>query len=182
MSKYIGETEKNLALLFDQATASGAVLFFDEADALFGKRSEVRDAHDRYANLETGYLLQRIEEHEGVTILATNRMGDMDKAFVRRFHVLLDFAMPDEEKRLRLWNGMLPRELEREDGLDLTPLARSFELSGGEIRNCVLAAAYLAAAEGSPVGIRHLRRGLRRELDKTGRVLDSQQRRELDGG
>ena len=169
VSKYIGETEKNLSRLFDEAQASGAVLFFDEADALFGKRSEVRDAHDRYANVEIGYLLQRMEEHEGAVILATNRVGDLDEAFTRRFHFLLDFPMPDASYRLRLWEGMLPPQAEREPDMDLSPLASSYELSGGEIRNCVLAAAYMAIAEGRPVGYSHLERGLRRELGKTGR-------------
>lgn len=177
MSKYIGETEKNLSRLFDEARASGAVLFFDEADALFGKRSEVRDAHDRYANVEIGYLLQRMEEHEGAAILATNRLGDLDDAFIRRFHFLLDFPMPDASYRLRLWQGMLPREAEREPGLDFAPLAATYELSGGEIRNCVLAAAYLAAAEGQPVGNSHLERGLWRELRKTGRIFIAPQPR-----
>ena len=171
MSKYIGETEKNLSRLFDEAQASGGVLFFDEADALFGKRSEVRDAHDRYANVEIGYLLQRMEEHEGAAILATNRVGDLDEAFLRRFHFLLDFPMPDASYLLRLWQGMLPAQTERESNLDLRPLAAAYELSGGEIRNCVLAAAYMAAAEGKPVGISHLERGLHRELSKTGRII-----------
>src|SRR6185503_17812004 len=147
MSKYIGETEKNLSRLFDDAYASGAILFFDEADAIFGKRAEVRDAHDRYANVEIGYLLQRMEDHDGVTILATNRMRDIDEAFIRRFHFILNFALPAEADRLRIWQGMFPAECERDPGLDLLPLARHFEISGGEIRNVVLAAAFLAAAD-----------------------------------
>jgi SpoVK/Ycf46/Vps4 family AAA+-type ATPase len=180
MSKYIGETEKNLSLLFEQAQASGAVLFFDEADALFGKRSAVKDAHDRYANVEIGYLLQRMEEHEGVTVLATNRMGDLDAAFTRRFHFILTFPMPGVGERLRLWQGMLPAALERAPDLDLTALARDFELSGGEIRNSVLAAAFIAASESSPVSLRHLKRGLHRELVKNGRLLDGRQRQALE--
>ncbi|MDR3698759.1 MAG: ATP-binding protein [Candidatus Sulfopaludibacter sp.] len=181
MSKYIGETEKNLSRLFDDARASGAILFFDEADALFGKRTEVKDAHDRYANLEIGYLLQRMEEHAGTTVLATNRMGDMDEAFTRRFHFILDFPMPRPPERRRIWEGMLPRDAARDAGLDLDKLARDYEISGGEIRNSVLSAAFLAANEGVPIGMRHLKRGLRRELLKTGRVLDSRQRQALDG-
>lgn len=177
MSKYIGETEKNLSRLFDEAQASGAVLFFDEADALFGKRSEVKDAHDRYANVEIGYLLQRMEEHEGVAILATNRVGDLDEAFLRRFHFLLDFPMPDAAYRLRLWQGMLPPRVERAPDLDLAPLANTYELSGGEIRNCVIAAAYMAAEEGSRLELAHLERGLRRELGKTGRITVTPRRR-----
>ena len=180
MSKYIGETEKNLSQLFDDARASGAILFFDEADALFGKRTEVKDAHDRYANLEIGYLLQRMEEHVGTTVLATNRMADLDEAFTRRFHFILDFSMPGPPERRRIWEGMLPREAAREPGIDLDALARDYDISGGEIRNSVLSAAFIAAGQGVPIGLRHLKRGLRRELLKTGRVLDSKQRRALE--
>jgi SpoVK/Ycf46/Vps4 family AAA+-type ATPase len=181
MSKYIGETEKNLARLFDDAQASGAILFFDEADALFGKRSEVKDAHDRYANLEIGYLLQRMEEHTGTTVLATNRVGDLDEAFMRRFHFILNFPMPKPPERRRIWEGMLPRDAEREAGIDFDVLVRDYEISGGEIRNSVLSAAFIAADEGVPIGLQHLKRGLRRELLKVGRVLDGKQRRALDG-
>jgi hypothetical protein len=181
MSKYIGETEKNLSRLFDDARASGAILFFDEADALFGKRSEVKDAHDRYANLEIGYLLQRMEEHTGTTVLATNRARDLDEAFTRRFHFIMDFPMPGPSERRRIWEGMLPPEAEREAEIDLESLASDYEISGGEIRNSVLSAAFIAAADGLPLGLRHLKRGLRRELLKTGRVLDSRQRQALEG-
>jgi MoxR-like ATPase len=180
MSKYIGETEKNLSQLFDDARASGTILFFDEADALFGKRTEVKDAHDRYANLEIGYLLQRMEEHVGTTVLATNRMADLDEAFTRRFHFILDFPMPGPSERRRIWEGMLPRDAAREPGIDLDAVAHDYEISGGEIRNSVLSAAFMAAGEGVPIGLRHLKRGLRRELLKSGRVLDSNQRRALD--
>jgi SpoVK/Ycf46/Vps4 family AAA+-type ATPase len=181
MSKYIGETEKNLSRLFDEARASGAILFFDEADALFGKRTEVKDAHDRYANLEIGFLLQRMEEHTGTTILATNRFGDLDEAFTRRFHFILHFPMPRPPERRRIWEGMLPREAERDPAIDFDLLAHEYEISGGDIRNSVLTAAFIAAEEGTPIGLRHLKRGLRRELLKTGRVLDGRQRRALDG-
>ena len=181
MSKYIGETEKNLSRLFEDAKASGAILFFDEADALFGKRTEVKDAHDRYANVEIGYLLQRMEEHTGITILATNRAGDLDKAFTRRFHFILDFPMPRAPDRRRIWEGMLPPGAAVDADIDLDQLAREYEISGGEIRNSVLSAAFIAAQEGVPIGLRHLKRGLRRELLKTGRVLDARQRRQLDG-
>ena len=175
MSKYIGETEKNLSQLFDESQASGAVLFFDEADALFGKRTEVKDAHDRYANVEIGYLLTRMEEYDGVTILATNRLRDLDEAFVRRFQVLVQFPMPDAADRLRIWRGMLPAAALPNGELDLTVLAQRFELSGGEIRNVVMAAAYLAASAGERIGLSHLRRGLRRELSKNGRVPTPQE-------
>jgi SpoVK/Ycf46/Vps4 family AAA+-type ATPase len=171
MSKYIGETEKNLAQLFDQALSS--VLFFDEADALFGKRSEVKDAHDRYANVEIGYLLQRMEEHDGVTVLATNRMRDMDDAFIRRFHVIAHFPMPTEPDRERIWRGMFPAQAALAGDVDFAHLAHDFELSGGEIKNAALAAAYLAADEGQPIAMAHLTRGIRREMVKAGRVVEA---------
>jgi SpoVK/Ycf46/Vps4 family AAA+-type ATPase len=172
VSKYIGETEKNLGQLFDESHRSGAILFFDEADALFGKRSEVKDAHDRYANVEIGYLLQRMEEHDGIVILATNRKQDMDEAFTRRFDIIVSFPMPDEAHRLRIWEGMFPPTAAREELLEFGPLAHKFELSGGEIRNVVLAAAYLAANEGHPITMRHLKQALIREQRKSGRVID----------
>ena len=171
VSKYIGETEKNLGALFDEARASGAVLFFDEADAMFGKRSEVKDAHDRYANLEIGYLLQRMEEYDGVTMLASNRARDLDEAFVRRFQFMIDFPMPDEAHRLKIWEGMIPAVAERETDLDFRRLAREFEISGGEIKNTALAGAYIAAGEGRAIRMEDLQRAIRREFVKSGRVL-----------
>jgi hypothetical protein len=170
MSKYIGDTEKNLALVFG---ARVGILFFDEAEAVLGKRSEVKTAHDRYANIEIGYLLQRMEEYDGVTILATNRMQDIDDAFVRRLHVVVDFPMPSEADRLRIWQGMLPADAERAPDLELRALAREFDLSGGQIKNAALAGAYLAAAEKEPIGMDHLRRAARRELLKSGKIVDN---------
>ena len=172
VSKYIGETEKNLGQLFDESHRSGAALFFDEADALFGKRSEVKDAHDRYANVEIGYLLQRMEEHDGIVILATNRKQDMDEAFTRRFDIMVHFPMPNEAHRLRIWQSMFSDSAEKDERIYFQVLARKFELSGGEIRNVVLAAAYLAADEGKPIGMVHLKRALMRELRKSGRIID----------
>jgi len=145
---------------------------------LFGKHSEVKDAHDRYASVEIGYLLQRMEEHNGIVILATNRKQDMDEAFTRRFDIIVSFPMPDEAHRLRIWEGMFPQTAAREETLDFGPLARKSELSGGEIRNVVLAAAYLAASGGQPIGLRHLKQALVREQRKSGRVIDE---REFDG-
>jgi MoxR-like ATPase len=179
MSKYIGQTEKHLSSLFDDARASGAILFFDEADALFGKRTEVQDAQDRYANLEIGYLLQRMEEHPGVTMLATNRMRDLDEAFIRRFHFILDFPMPTSIERRLIWAGMLPSDAAVEPHIDLGQLAEPYEISGGDIRNAVMSAAFMAANEGSAITMRHLKRGLRRELLKMGRMLDAKKRADL---
>jgi SpoVK/Ycf46/Vps4 family AAA+-type ATPase len=173
VSKYIGETEKNLSCLFDEAQASGAALFFDEADALFGKRSEVTSAHDRHANLEIGYLLQRMEEYDGVTILATNRARDLDDAFTRRFHFIIDIPMPDEAHRLKIWEGMFPVDAEREADLDFRHLAKAFEISGGEIKNTALAGAYIAAGESRPIRMADLQRAVRREFVKSGRVLNA---------
>jgi tRNA A37 threonylcarbamoyladenosine biosynthesis protein TsaE len=171
VNKYIGETEKNLGCLFDEAQAAGAILLFDEADALFGKRSEVKDAHDRYANLEVGYLLQRMEEHDGVTILASNRARDMDEAFTRRFQFSIDFPMPDEAHRLKIWEGMFPAEVLRDGNVDLVTLAKTFQVSGGEIKNAALAAAFAAAGEGCALATEHVRWAVRREFLKSGKVV-----------
>ena len=177
-SKWVGETERNLSQLFDEAHASGCALFFDEADALFGKRSEVRSAHDRYANVEIGYLLQRMEQYDGdgVMILATNRPSDLDEAFLRRFQFNVRFPMPGEAERLRIWQGMFPASAALDEDLDLPAIAQSFELSGGEIRNGALAAAYLAAAEGTSIGNRHAYRAAIREMNKAGRVVATDDR------
>lgn len=182
LSKYIGETEKNLAKLFDEARESGAMLFFDEGDALFGKRTETRDAHDRYANVEIAYLLQRMEQHEGVTVLATNRLRDIDEAFVRRFHVIADFALPEAADRLQIWNRMLAPPVVCDGDLRLSVIAREFPLSGGQIRNIVLSAAHFAAVDGMSVGWRHLERALRREMRHQGRVFDERISRVLSAG
>lgn len=171
VSKYIGETEKNLSRIFAEAETSNAMLFFDEADALFGKRSEVRDAHDRYANIEISYLLQRMEEYEGVVILATNLRKNMDEAFVRRMHYTLDFPFPTEHDRCQIWRKLWPTQTPRADNLDFEFLARRFELAGGNIRNIVLAAAFLAADDGKVVSMSHLLHATRREHQKMGKMV-----------
>ena len=171
VSKYIGETEKNLATIFTEAGHSNAILFFDEADALFGKRSEVKDAHDRYANIETAYLLQRMEEYAGMVVLATNLKSNLDEAFMRRLHFVIDFPMPDEDDRRRIWKATIPPAMPIAEDVDLEFLSRQFKIAGGNIRNVVLAAAFLAASEGSTVGMRHMVRGIRREYQKLGRMV-----------
>ncbi|WAS94841.1 AAA family ATPase [Nannocystis punicea] len=173
VSKYIGETEKNLERVFVAARRSNAVLFFDEADALFGKRSEVKDAHDRYANVETSYLLQRVEEFDGVIVLATNFKKNVDEAFMRRMAVVVDFPPPEPAERRRLWASLMPAAMPREDEIDLDFLAQRFELSGGHIKNAIQTAAMLAA-EAHPRVVRfaHLLVGVRREMRKLGRVVD----------
>jgi hypothetical protein len=172
VSKYIGETEKNLERIFGEAQRSNAILFFDEADAIFGKRSEVKDAHDRYANIEISYLLQRMEAYDGVTILATNLRANVDEAFTRRLQFAIDFPFPEKEDRLRIWQTLFPPDLPRDEDLDLALLARRFKLAGGNIRNIIVSAAYLAAADGGRVTMKHLLHGTRRELQKMGRLVD----------
>ncbi len=173
VSKYIGETEKHLARLFDEAEAASALLFFDEADALFGKRTEVRDAHDRYANIETSYLLQRLDSYDGVVILASNFRRNMDEAFLRRMHFCVDFPLPEAAERLEIWRRVLPPELPRAADIDLPALAERFQLAGGNIRNIAVAAAFLAAADDSPLAMRHLVAATRREFQKLGKVVDA---------
>ncbi len=172
VSKYIGETEKNLARIFDEAETANAILFFDEADALFGKRSEVRDSHDRYANIEVGYLLQRMEEYEGVAILATNFRKNMDDAFVRRLHFTVEFPFPDAPDRLRIWQAVWPPATPLDPAIDLPLLAQRFELTGGNIRNIAVAAAFLAAdADDQIVRMRDIVRATQREYQKTGKLI-----------
>jgi len=172
VSKYIGETEKNLSHLFDAAQRQGWLLFFDEADALFGKRSAVSDAHDRYANQEVAYLLQRIEAFDGVCILASNLRHHIDDAFSRRFHSVVPFAMPKAPERLRLWREGFPARVDLAPGLDLERLAQAHELSGGTIMNVVRHACLRALGRGEAV-VRNddVEEGVRRELLKEGRSV-----------
>ncbi len=170
VSKYIGETEKNLERVFTAADGSNAILFFDEADALFGKRSEVSDSHDRYANIEVAYLLQRMERYPGAVILATNFRRNIDDAFARRLDFVIDFPFPEPEDRRRIWQLVLPRAAPVADDVDLDFLANQFKLSGGAIRNCSLAAAFSAADEGSQIEMRHLVKAVAQEYGKQGRL------------
>ncbi len=169
VSKFIGETEKNLGRLFDVAQDAGAVLFFDEADALFGKRSAISDAHDRYANLEVAYLLQRIEEFTGAVVLATNLRHNLDQAFLRRLDFLLDFPLPDHGQRRRLWESHFPPQAPVAADVDLDALS-AHSLPGGSIRNCVLAAAFAAADDGGAICSSHLQHAVRLEQRKLGRL------------
>ncbi|MCU1595530.1 MAG: ATPase central domain protein [Frankiales bacterium] len=173
VDKYIGETEKNLERVFDEAESLNVLLFFDEADALFGSRSEVRDARDRYANQEVAYLLQRMEQFNGIAILATNLRGNLDVAFSRRLHFIVHFPDPDVGTRRLLWETHLQAVARRDpdDPVDLDQLAETVELAGGDIRNVVLAAAYAAVAAGAPLGMTHVVRAVVREYRKLGRRL-----------
>ena len=170
VSKYIGETEKQLSRIFRQAQSSNAILFFDEADALFGKRTEVKDAHDRYANVEVSYLLQKMEEYEGIVVLATNYRKNMDDAFVRRMHHIIEFPFPEAEYRERIWTTLVPPEAPLDSDVDFRFLARQFDLAGGNIRNVVLAAAFYAAGEARPIRMEHFILGTSRELQKMGKL------------
>jgi AAA+ superfamily predicted ATPase len=170
VSKYIGETEKNLDRVFTAARDANCVLFFDEADALFGKRSEVRDSHDRYANLEISYLLQKMEEFEGLAILATNLRQNIDEAFTRRLTFTVHFPFPDEAERCRIWSVIWPGSTPLAADVDAGILARELKMSGGNIKNTALAAAYYAAADGGVVTREHLLRAARREFQKMGKV------------
>ena len=166
VSKYIGETEKNLSRIFAAAETANAILFFDEADALFGKRSDVKDAHDRYANIEVSYLLQRMEAYDGLAILATNFRQNLDQAFARRLQITIEFPFPQASDRERIWRKLLPPGVPQADDMDLGYLAAQFALAGGSIKNSVLTAAFAAAAEGGPVAMRHLVRAVSQELSK----------------
>ncbi|TMD51849.1 MAG: ATP-binding protein, partial [Chloroflexi bacterium] len=170
VSKYIGDTEKALDQLFREAQGTSAILLFDEADALFGKRTEVKDAHDRYANIEVAYLLQALEAYEGLTILATNFRHNMDDAFVRRLAFIVDFPYPEEAERRQMWARGWPRATPLALDLDIEFLARQFKLTGGDIRNAALAAAFGAVANGGRVTMAHVIRGVGREYQKLGRV------------
>ncbi|WP_406103404.1 ATP-binding protein [Streptomyces sp. NBC_01003] len=175
VDKYIGETEKNLERIFTEASAVNAVLLFDEADAIFGKRSEVKDAHDRHANIESAYLLQRMESFDGIAVLTTNLRANLDEAFTRRLDVVADFPVPDETQRLALWERCLGGRLPRADDLDLGFCADRFELAGGSIRACAVTAAYLSAASGVPLTMRQVVAAIAQEYRKLGRlVLESE--------
>jgi SpoVK/Ycf46/Vps4 family AAA+-type ATPase len=169
VSKYIGETEKNLRKVFDAAEAGGAILLFDEADALFGKRSEVKDSHDRYANIEVSYLLQRMEAYRGLAILTTNMKSAIDIAFLRRIRFVLQFPFPAITQRIEIWRRIFPARMPTE-GLDFNKLAR-LNVAGGNIRNIALNAAFLAADEDKPVQMSHLLRAAKSEYAKLEKTL-----------
>jgi hypothetical protein len=171
VDKYVGETEKNLERVFSEAAGVNAVLFFDEADAVFGKRSAVRDAHDRYANVESAYLLQRLESFDGLAVLATNLRANIDEAFTRRLDAIVDFPAPGEELRRELWQHCLAAPLPVADDLDLDFCARSFDLAGGDIRSACTTAAYLAADAGRPVSMADVVAALQQEYRKLGRLV-----------
>lgn len=169
VSKYIGETEKNLKKIFGEAEIGNAILFFDEADALFGKRSEVNDSHDRYANIEVNYLLQQMEEHEGIIILASNYKRNLDDAFLRRLQFAVEFPIPDENSRKEIWTGMFPEKVRIGEDVDFNFLSK-FKLTGGNIKNIALLSAVLAADGSGVIGMKEILRALKREFQKMGKI------------
>jgi hypothetical protein len=172
VSKYIGETEKNLSRVFSEAQASNAILFFDEADALFGKRSEIKDAHDRYANIEINYLLQQVEAYEGIIILTSNLSKNIDSAFIRRLHFSVEFPFPNEANRLQIWRKMFPPQAPLSDDIDFEFLAAKFKIAGGNIKNAALTAAFRAAEEGNSIRMKHLILSMKREYQKLGKICE----------
>jgi SpoVK/Ycf46/Vps4 family AAA+-type ATPase len=177
VSKWIGETEKNLARVFDAAEGANIVLLFDEADALFAKRTEVKSSNDRHSNAEVNYLLQRVERFEGVCILTTNLEGSIDPAFKRRLAVRLTFQMPEKAERLQLWTRLMPSSAAIAKDVDFEEIAEEYELAGGNIRNAILRAAFLAASLDRPIDMDLLNRAIKLEyrdagkLSSTGRLL-----------
>jgi len=182
VSKYIGETEKNLDRVFTAAERANGIVFFDEADALFGKRSEVHDSHDRYANIEISYLLQKMEQFDGIAILATNLRGNLDDAFVRRLAFSVHFPFPDAPHRERIWRGIWPPDAPVDPDIDGALLARQFVLSGGHIKNIAVAAAFLAAERGGRIELRDIVHAARREYQKLGKALTDAELGSLGGG
>ncbi len=172
-SKYIGETEKNLSSIFEAAKGANVILFFDEADALFSKRTEISGSNDKYSNSETAFLLQKIEEYDGMSILATNYYQNFDSAFIRRITYAVNLRSPDEEQRYELWRSILPAEAEISDDLDFRLLAAQFDLSGSNIKAILYSAAYMAGAEGAPLSMRHVAKAMQYEYQKLGRLINS---------
>ncbi len=170
MSKYVGESEKKLGNIFEQARKSQSILFFDEADVLFGQRTDQKDSNDKYANASTAYLLQKIEEYEGIMVLATNLLQNFDNAFLRRFKFIIEFPAADEARRREIWQNVFPGKAPKEE-LDFAFLAQEYPFSGSQIKNAAVAAAFLAAGEKRPVGMRHVLTAVKREMAKTGKTL-----------
>lgn len=174
VSKYIGETEKNLSKIFETAQESGIILFFDEADAIFGKRSEIKDAHDRYANIEVSYLLQKIEEYDGLVILASNFKNNIDEAFVRRMRFIIDFPLPNESEREIIWRNIFSKDT-KTDKINFAFISKNFKLSGANIRNAALYAAFNAVENQQPLNMEHIMNGIKRELHKVGKPLKNKE-------
>lgn len=173
ISKYIGETEKSLGEVFDTAQQNNAILFFDETDALFGKRSEIKDSHDKYANIETSYLLQKMEEYDGIVIMTTNFLQNIDEAFLRRINYIIHFPFPDSERRILLWKSVFPSQAEVSGDVDFEFLANQFEMSGAMIKSTAVSAAFLAAAENREITMRDILRAVTKQFSKFGKNISA---------
>lgn len=171
VSKYIGETEKNLSEIFDSAKKSNVILLFDETDALFGKRTEVKDSHDKHANLETAYLLQKMEEYNGITIMTTNLLGNLDQAFFRRISYVVHFPLPDAKSRKLIWQKIFPKNAPLSKDVDFDFLAKKFEISGGNIKNVVITSTFMAASESRKIEMKHIVKALEYEMKKQGKMI-----------
>ena len=171
ISKYIGETEKSLAKIFDLAGKNNAILFFDETDALFGKRSEIKDSHDKYANVETSFLLQKMEEYQGVVIMTTNLLTNIDPAFLRRISYIIHFPFPDQGQRKALWASVFPEQAPCDSTVDLPFLAERFEMTGAMIKNSALSAAFLAAAQDRSITMKDILYAVQKQFSKHGKRL-----------
>ena len=180
VSKYVGETEKNLEEIFEQAERSRLIILFDEADILFSKRTEVRDSNDKYSNMEAAYMLQKMESFEGIAVLSTNFLNNFDEAFKRRMKFIIDFPFPAAADRLEIWKKVFPQKLPLSEEVDFPYLAGRFELSGSNIKNAALHGSFLAAQEGCPVTMRHLIMAVRNEYDKIGKILQREELGEYD--
>lgn len=173
-SKYIGETQKNISRIFEEAQKRNVVLFFDEADALFTRRTEIKDAHDKYANSDTSFLLQKVEEYNGISILATNNFQSFDPAFMRRLTYVIHFERPDEDTRRAMWSSMISEKVPMGDDVDLDWLAEKLDdLSGSNIKSIIMTACFMAAADGQKLTMRHLILAVRLEYEKVGRLVDA---------
>ena len=175
MSKYIGETEKSLGEVFDIAAKNNAVLFFDETDALFGKRSDIKDSHDKYANIETSYLLQKMEEFQGVVIMTTNLLSNIDQAFLRRISYIIHFPFPDASQRLQLWKSVFPKQARLDETPDYPFLAETFEMTGAMIKNSAVSAAFLAAAQHRGVTMKDLLYAIQKQFSKHGKTINAKE-------
>lgn len=171
VSKYIGETEKNLAAVFDGAKKSNVILLFDETDALFGKRTEVKDSHDKHANLETAYILQKMEEYDGITIMTTNLAENLDAAFFRRISYVIHFPLPDVNSRKIIWQKMYPKSAPLSKGVDFDFLSKKFEFSGGNIKNIVITSTFMAASESKNIEMKHILKAIEYEMKKQGKMI-----------
>ena len=181
LSKYIGETQKNLREIFDEVKKSRSILFFDEADVLFGKRVDVSDARDISANAQTAYLLQKMEEYDGITILATNLLQNFDDAYKRRMKYIIRFTFPQKEQRALLWEKVFPSKMPLQKDIDISYLADNFELSGASIKNIALNAAFIAASRQEVTGMEHIMTALQQEYEKSGKILGKAELKEYYG-